>query len=395
MWPLSLTTLITPTSLIKQMILLMELVLLILKRSGFNIHPDDLEEERNGSSMGVVHTDYSLARRFIKRTGKKLDINGQRVGFDKSKVECFNCHKHGHFARECRFPRNSEKQRKFSSSDSVEILVLKNSKKLMKFPYPRKPDLMFLDEIVESESLDVTTIISPNNAKTVENKGGSNTVESNAVRLNNTSAPIIEDWISDDESEVEPNDRTVRPSTEKIKSAKTVREIDAPKHNPRGNQRNWNNLLSQRLGSPVCNNSVGSGKLSTASAAVNTVRPINTANTKAVNTSGIPTTKGVQRTKDDYDGDGFVSFGVMGVFCVNKSVDKKNNVLFTDTECLVLSSNFKLLDEAQVLLRVPRKDNIYNVDLKSVVPTGGLTCLIAKATIDELNNGTSEAWDNN
>ncbi|GKA02316.1 putative ribonuclease H-like domain-containing protein [Tanacetum coccineum] len=40
------------------------------------------------------------ARRFIKRTRKKLDINGQRVGFDKSKVECFNCHKHGHFARE-------------------------------------------------------------------------------------------------------------------------------------------------------------------------------------------------------------------------------------------------------------------------------------------------------
>nr|GEW67360.1 putative ribonuclease H-like domain-containing protein [Tanacetum cinerariifolium] len=50
--------------------------------------------------------------------------------------------------------------------------------------------------------------------------------------------------------------------------------------------------------------------------------------------------------------------------------DKKNNVLFTDTECLVLSSNIKLRDESQVLLRVLRKDNIYNVDLKSVVPTG-------------------------
>ncbi|GJT86819.1 putative ribonuclease H-like domain-containing protein [Tanacetum coccineum] len=65
--------------------------------------------------------------------------------------------------------------------------------------------------------------------------------------------------------------------------------------------------------------------------------------------------------------------------------DKKNNVLFTDTECLVLSSNIKLLDESQVLLRVPRKDNIYSVDLKSIVPTGGLTCLFAKATIDESN----------
>ncbi|GJR88085.1 putative ribonuclease H-like domain-containing protein [Tanacetum coccineum] len=42
------------------------------------------------------------ARRFIKRTGMKLDVNGQRVGYDMSKVECYNCHKNGHFAREYR-----------------------------------------------------------------------------------------------------------------------------------------------------------------------------------------------------------------------------------------------------------------------------------------------------
>ncbi|GJW28588.1 putative ribonuclease H-like domain-containing protein [Tanacetum coccineum] len=117
---------------------------------------------------------------------------------------------------------------------------------------PRKPDLTFIDEIVESENLDVTTVVTPCNDKTVENKDVSNTVESNAVRMNNTSAPIIQDWYSDDESKVEPNDRTVRPSTEKIKSVKNVRETDAPKqnkHHPRGNQRNWNNLMSQRLGS--------------------------------------------------------------------------------------------------------------------------------------------------
>ncbi|GKB76769.1 putative ribonuclease H-like domain-containing protein [Tanacetum coccineum] len=73
------------------------------------------------------------------------------------------------------------------------------------------------------------------------------------------------------------------------------------------------------------------------------------------------------------------------LFSVSQICDKKNNILFTDTECLVLSSDFKLLDESQVLLRVLRKDNIYIVDLKSVVPTGGLTCLIAKATINESN----------
>nr|GEW05433.1 putative ribonuclease H-like domain-containing protein [Tanacetum cinerariifolium] len=63
----------------------------------------------------------------------------------------------------------------------------------------------------------------------------------------------------------------------------------------------------------------------------------------------------------------------------------KNSVLFTDTECVVLSSDFKLLDESQVLLRVPRKNNMYTVDLKNVAPSGGLTCLFAKAILDESN----------
>ena len=68
--------------------------------------------------------------------------------------------------------------------------------------------------------------------------------------------------------------------------------------------------------------------------------------------------------------------------------DKKNNVLFTDTECVVLSPDFKLLDENLVLLRVPRKNNMYCVDLKNIVPSKGLTCLFAKATIDESNYDT-------
>ncbi|GKE22300.1 hypothetical protein Tco_1433812 [Tanacetum coccineum] len=63
--------------------------------------------------------------------------------------------------------------------------------------------------------------------------------------------------------------------------------------------------------------------------------------------------------------------------------DKKNIVLFTETECLILSPDFKILDESQVLLRIPRQNNMYNFDLKNVVPTRDLTCLFAKATLDE------------
>ncbi|GKA29100.1 ribonuclease H-like domain-containing protein [Tanacetum coccineum] len=64
------------------------------------------------------------ARRFLKNTRNKLTVNGnETIGFDKSKVECYNCHKRGHFARECRASRNQENKIKESSrrSELVEI----------------------------------------------------------------------------------------------------------------------------------------------------------------------------------------------------------------------------------------------------------------------------------
>ncbi|GKA38079.1 hypothetical protein Tco_0724644, partial [Tanacetum coccineum] len=53
------------------------------------------------------------------------------------------------------------------------------------------------------------------------------------------------------------------------------------------------------------------------------------------------------------------------------------------TECLVLSPNFKLPDKNHILLKIPRKDNMYSFDMKNIVPKESLTCLVAKATLDE------------
>ncbi|GKC12528.1 ribonuclease H-like domain-containing protein [Tanacetum coccineum] len=98
------------------------------------------------------------------------------------------------------------------------------------------------------------------------------------------------------------------------------------------------------------------------------------------------TSKGkISTGKLDFENVYFVKELKFNLFSVSQTCDKKNSVLFTDTECVVLSPNFKLLDENHVLVRVPRKDNMYSVDLKNIVPSGGLTCLFAKATLDESN----------
>ncbi|GJX58379.1 retrovirus-related pol polyprotein from transposon TNT 1-94 [Tanacetum coccineum] len=58
------------------------------------------------------------AKRYFQRTCKKIFINANdTAGYDKSKVECFNCHKMGHFAKECRAPRNKEGQ--FRNQDNT------------------------------------------------------------------------------------------------------------------------------------------------------------------------------------------------------------------------------------------------------------------------------------
>ncbi|GJW82441.1 putative ribonuclease H-like domain-containing protein [Tanacetum coccineum] len=85
----------------------------------------------------------------------------------------------------------------------------------------------------------------------------------------------------------------------------------------------------------------------------------------------------------DFENMYFVKELQFNLFSVSQMCDKKNSVLFNDTECIVLSPNFKLTNESHVLLKVPRKNNMYSVDLKNIVPKGGLTCLFAKATSDE------------
>ncbi|GJU12051.1 retrovirus-related pol polyprotein from transposon TNT 1-94 [Tanacetum coccineum] len=83
------------------------------------IYPDDIGEMDLRWQMAMLTM---RARRFLKNTGRKLTVNGnETIGIDKSKVECYNCHKRRHFARECRALRNQDNKNKESSRRSVPV----------------------------------------------------------------------------------------------------------------------------------------------------------------------------------------------------------------------------------------------------------------------------------
>nr|GFA89608.1 ribonuclease H-like domain-containing protein [Tanacetum cinerariifolium] len=168
------------------------------------------------------------ARRFLKRTGRNLGANGTTsIGFDMSKVECYNCHRRCHFARECSSPkdtRNKDTQRRNVSVETSTSNTLvsqyvsvptspvydryKTGKgyHVVPPPYtgtfmPPKPDLVFHDASTVSKNVPT---VKPSTTKPTKTMSQSNT----------TSAPIIEDWVSDleDESKGEPMPTQKAPS---------------------------------------------------------------------------------------------------------------------------------------------------------------------------------------
>ncbi|GJY39892.1 ribonuclease H-like domain-containing protein [Tanacetum coccineum] len=95
------------------------------------IHPDDLKEMNLRWQMAM---QTMRARRFLKNTGRKLTVNdNETIGFYKSKVECYNCHKRGHFARECRATRNQENRNR------------KNTRRVMSVETTTSNDLVSCD----------------------------------------------------------------------------------------------------------------------------------------------------------------------------------------------------------------------------------------------------------
>ncbi|GJS31569.1 ribonuclease H-like domain-containing protein [Tanacetum coccineum] len=159
------------------------------------IHPNALEEIDLRWNIAMLTM---RERRFLNNTGRKLDMaNKERIGFNKSKVECLNSHKMGHFARECRAPknqdsRNKEPTRRTMPSDQAEEGL--TSFALMAY------SLTSSNSSTNSESASKSVVEKP-------------TVETNEPKTDRKEdgAPIIKNWVSDSDEENVPKLKTGNP----------------------------------------------------------------------------------------------------------------------------------------------------------------------------------------
>nr|GFA04471.1 ribonuclease H-like domain-containing protein [Tanacetum cinerariifolium] len=269
------------------------------------------------------------ARRFLQKTGRNLGDNGPTsMGFDMSKVECYNCYRKGHFARECRSPMDS---RRNGAADQQRRTV---------------PVKIGLSTSKPAQDLSHT---------------------------NRPTAPIIEDWVSDSEDESETKDRQIVPSfVQSSEQMKTLRHSAPVVSAAQVMQGKWGNPQYALKDKGV----IDSGCSRHMTRNMSYVFEFEDLNGGYVTFGSIPkggkiSRKGKIKTdKIDFDDVYFVKELKFNLFRVSQMCDKKTSVLFTDTECLVLSPDFKLPDERQVLLRVPSENNMYNVNLKNIVLLG-------------------------
>nr|GEV94237.1 hypothetical protein [Tanacetum cinerariifolium] len=251
---------------------------------------------------------------------------------------------------------------------------------------PPKPDLIFadVDEYAISETVTSVPVVATNEAKTSESKPKS------------VSKPIIKDWVSDseDENETETKSKQRKPSFARVEFVKPNEKLKSPRESVKQEEHNRQAKNLRKNSQSPRVNTVRAKHVNTARPKVSTVRPKVVLNAvkgnqlelqeKRVINSGFSRhmTRNMSYLSEyeEIDG-GYVAFG--GDPKRAKITGKGK--ISTDIECVVLSPDFKLLDESQVLFRVLRKNNMYSVDLKNVAPLGGLTCLFVKATLDESN----------
>ncbi|GJU05798.1 putative ribonuclease H-like domain-containing protein [Tanacetum coccineum] len=367
------------------------------------IHDDDLKEMDLKWNMALLSM---RARKFYQRIGRKIIVDGSNTaGFDKSKtVRIEDTPKKAICAIDgvgFDWSDMAEEQTQtnmalmaFSDSElgqlRIEIEKVKQEKegidlKIAKFDKSAKDldeMLKSLDEFKEPENTD-------------------DSLEQHQV----TKHQVSDRESSSTKSPSKVDKETVKDWKEKFFHPARKVESDKPKHSETPVQKTVRYAKMYRSQRLIVLMKSGLKNLNTVRPvntvrSVNTSRPISTARSKVVNTArplvNTVRANGVNALNDkgfvdsgcsrhmtgnlayllnfkEFNG-GNVTFGggAYGRRITGKGTLKTNNHDFED-----------LPDENQILLRIPREDNMYSFNMHNIVPKENLTCLAVKATSDE------------
>nr|GEU66122.1 ribonuclease H-like domain, reverse transcriptase, RNA-dependent DNA polymerase [Tanacetum cinerariifolium] len=367
-------------------------------------------------------------KKFHKRTGRKLQFDTKDpVGFDKTEVECFNCHKIGHFARDCRAKRNQYSRRRDvgynrnktrdngrrpAYQDDSKALVIIDGEDIDWSGHVEEDAqnyAMLAYSSINSGSDNETSAdesdSKPSEYASCDSDSSVETSTSMPEPVENaskvvcepkvwTDAPIIEEYESDSDNDSvfnaqEDKEKPSFASTDSVKHVKTSREILKKqtqliivlklrsKIEMVTLERVWDMLSLEKHALHMTRNK----------AHLADYQEFKGGSIAFGSSNGRITGKGkIKAGRLDFEDVYYVEeLKHYNLFFVSQTCDKKNKVLFIDTDCLVLSPDFKLPDENQVLLKIPRQNNMCSFNLKNVDPSGDLACLFVKASTDESN----------
>ncbi|GJU62441.1 ribonuclease H-like domain-containing protein [Tanacetum coccineum] len=462
------------------------------------IHKDDLEEMDLKWQLELLSMK---TIRFFQKTGRKITINGSdTTGYDKSKVECFNCHNIRYFARECRGPRNQDSRNRNQDSSRWTVNVEETSSKAMvaideagfDWSYmadnevPTNMTLMdFLDsevnidktcsktclksfETLKTQLDDLRIEFNKSEFNLATYKRGLASVEEQLVFYKKNELEKLKQEKESNQLKIENFDNASK-SLDKLiwsqitnKSRKGVgfvsynavppphtrlfsppnldlsysslKEFQQPEfkgYGPKTSKsvsEDISNEVRESLDALLVEELVSDDKLEKKTVFPTIVKiefvrskqqekpvrklvkyaemyRLTLVLTETWLQEAVLMKTGLRPLNNDRtdnmghlqkEDQGYVDSGCLRHMTGNMSYlldfkdfdrgymyKKKKNVLFTDTRCFVLSPDFKLADESQVLLKVPRKNNMYSVDMKNIIPKESLTCLVAKSTLDE------------
>ncbi|GJU78829.1 putative ribonuclease H-like domain-containing protein [Tanacetum coccineum] len=296
--------------------------------------------------------------KFEKKAGRKIEFDKKEAArFNKKAVRCYKFFQKGHFARECRTQQGNEKR--YSSFKIQELRKKEAATKALIgaaeiYSLITGNDHIDLDESQMSYGTKSST------------SGDSNSVSNDFVSCDN----------SDKSLEVNTNDFASSDSS--VKSSEPSQMILPPVHQLPANP--YSDAEDEGIFDSGCSRSM-TGNMER----LDDFQEFQRGKVTFGGDEGRITRKGTIRTPTLYFENVYYvkELQQFNLFSISQICDKKNRVLFTDTDCIVLSKDFMLPDESMVVLRVPKKHNLYTINLNNLSPRGNLTCLVAKASVDE------------